>query len=142
MTEQELCRAAIAMLDRSYSPYSHFPVGAALECSDGTVFTGCNIENAAYGVTICAERTAIFKALSEGRRDFVRIAIAERVPPSTPSISSSRISSCAYRATSVSPAVIPSPVKSNRQVGVSTVAVFIVPDAHVTRNASMVSVFP
>ena len=60
MTEQELCRAAIAMLDRSYSPYSHFPVGAALECSDGTVFTGCNIENAAYGLTICAERTAIF----------------------------------------------------------------------------------
>ena len=65
MTEQELCRAAIAMLGRSYSPYSHFPVGAALECSDGTVFTGCNIENAAYGLTICAERTAIFKAISE-----------------------------------------------------------------------------
>ena len=69
MTEQELCRAAIAMLDRSYSPYSHFPVGAALECSDGTVFTGCNIENAAYGLTICAERTAIFKAISEGHRE-------------------------------------------------------------------------
>ena len=65
MTEQELCRAAIAMLDRSYSPYSHFPVGAALECSDGTVFTGCNIENAAYGLTICAERTAIFKVMQE-----------------------------------------------------------------------------
>ena len=48
------------------------------QCSDGTVFTGCNIENAAYGVTICAERTAIFKAVSEGRRDFVRIAIAGR----------------------------------------------------------------
>ena len=78
MTEQELCRAAIAMLDRSYSPYSHFPVGAALECSDGTVFTGCNIENAALGSTICAERTAIFQAVSEGRRDFVRIAIAGR----------------------------------------------------------------
>ena len=76
MTEQELCRAAIAMLDRSYRPYSHFPVGAALECSDGTVFTGCNIENAAYGLTICAERTAIFKAISEGRRDFKRIVIA------------------------------------------------------------------
>ena len=76
MTEQELCRAAIAMLDRSYSPYSHFPVGAALECSDGTVFTGCNIENAAYGLTICAERTAIFKAISEGHRDFKRIVIA------------------------------------------------------------------
>lgn len=76
MTEQELCRAAIAMLGRSYSPYSHFPVGAALECSDGTVFTGCNIENAAYGLTICAERTAIFKAISEGHRDFKRIVIA------------------------------------------------------------------
>ena len=76
MTEQELCRAAIAMLDHSYSPYSHFPVGAALECSDGTVFTGCNIENAAYGLTICAERTAIFKAISEGHRDFKRIVIA------------------------------------------------------------------
>ena len=66
------------MLDRAYIPYSHFPVGAALECADGTVFTGCNIENAAYGCTICAERTAIFKAVSEGRRDFVRIAIAGR----------------------------------------------------------------
>ena len=76
MTQQELCQTAINMLDRAYVPYSHFPVGAALECSDGTVFTGCNIENAAYGVTICAERTAIFKAVSEGRRDFVRIAIA------------------------------------------------------------------
>lgn len=76
MTEQELCQAAIAMMERSYIPYSHFPVGAALECSDGTVFTGCNIENAAYGLTICAERTAIFKAISEGHRDFKRIVIA------------------------------------------------------------------
>ena len=50
MTQQELCQTAINMLDRAYVPYSHFPVGAALECSDGTVFTGCNIENAAYGV--------------------------------------------------------------------------------------------
>jgi len=64
------------MLDRAYCPYSHFPVGAALECSDGTVFTGCNVENAAYGVAICAERTAMTKAVSEGHRDFVRIAIA------------------------------------------------------------------
>ena len=76
MTEQELCQKAIEMLDRAYVPYSHFPVGAALECSDGTVFTGCNVENAAYGPTICAERTAIVKAVSEGHRDFVRIAIA------------------------------------------------------------------
>ena len=60
----------------SHAPYSHFPVGAALECADGTVFTGCNIENAAYGLTICAERTAIFKAISEGHRDFKRIVIA------------------------------------------------------------------
>ncbi|MGN8969787.1 cytidine deaminase [Intestinimonas sp. HCP28S3_D6] len=76
MTEQELVDRAFAMLDRSYAPYSHFPVGAALECADGTVFTGCNVENAAYGSTICAERTAAVKAISEGHRDdFVRIAI-------------------------------------------------------------------
>lgn len=76
MSEKELCQTAVAMLDRAYCPYSHFPVGAALECSDGTVFTGCNVENAAYGVAICAERTAMTKAVSEGHRDFVRIAIA------------------------------------------------------------------
>ena len=63
MTEQVLCQKAIAMLDMAYVPYSHFPVGAALLCKDGTVFTGCNIENAAYGDTICAERTAIFLSL-------------------------------------------------------------------------------
>ena len=78
MTRDELKAAAVAMLDRAYIPYSRFPVGAALECGDGTVFTGCNIENAAYGATICAERTAIAKAVSEGRRDFVRIVIAGR----------------------------------------------------------------
>ena len=76
MTIQELCQKAVEMQQFSYVPYSHFPVGAALECSDGTVFTGCNVENAAYGSTICAERTAIVKAVSEGHRDFVRIAIA------------------------------------------------------------------
>ena len=76
MTKQELCQKAVEMLDMAYVPYSHFPVGAALECADGTVFTGCNVENAAYGPTICAERTAIVKAVSEGHRDFVRIAIA------------------------------------------------------------------
>ena len=78
MTERELCQTAVAMLDVAYIPYSHFPVGAALECADGTVYTGCNIENAAYGPTVCAERVAIFKAVSEGHRDFVRIAIAGR----------------------------------------------------------------
>ena len=78
MTREELKTAAVAMLDRAYCPYSHFPVGAALECADGTVFTGCNIENAAYSPGICAERTAVAKAVSEGHTDFVRIAIAGR----------------------------------------------------------------
>ena len=78
MTREELKAAAVAMLDRAYIPYSHFPVGAALECSDGTVFTGCNIENASFCPTICAERTAVAKAVSEGHRDFVRIVIAGR----------------------------------------------------------------
>lgn len=60
---------------KSYSPYSHFCVGAALLCKNGKVYTGCNIENAAYTPTNCAERTAIFKAVSEGERDFEAIAI-------------------------------------------------------------------
>ena len=76
MTKQELCRKAQDMLRMAYVPYSHFPVGAALECEDGTVFTGCNIENAAYGPTNCAERTAVFKAVSEGHLQFKRITIA------------------------------------------------------------------
>ena len=78
MTREELKAAAVAMLDRAYIPYSQFPVGAALECSDGTVFTGSNIENAAYSPTLCAERVAVGKAVSEGHRDFVRIAVAGR----------------------------------------------------------------
>lgn len=76
MTDRELVELAFGMLERSYVPYSAFPVGAALECDDGTVFTGCNVENAAYGSTICAERTALVKAVSEGHRDgFVRLAV-------------------------------------------------------------------
>ncbi len=75
MTDQELLDLARKASENSYSPYSHFPVGAALECADGTIFTGCNVENAAYGDTMCAERTAVFKAVSEGHRSFVRIAI-------------------------------------------------------------------
>ena len=76
MTKEELCAKAVAMLDMAYVPYSHFPVGAALECADGTVFTGCNVENAAFGSTICAERTALVKAVSEGHRDdLVRLAV-------------------------------------------------------------------
>ena len=78
MTREELKAAAVAMLDRAYVPYSHFPVGAALECADGTVFTGCNVENAAYPAGICAERNAIFHAAAEGERDFVRLVVAGR----------------------------------------------------------------
>ena len=78
MTDQELVNLAFTMLERSYVPYSHFPVGAALLCADGAVFTGCNVENAAYGSCICAERTALVKAVSEGRRDFVKLAVAGR----------------------------------------------------------------
>ncbi len=76
MTKEELCKKAVDMLKMAYVPYSHFPVGAALECDDGTVYTGCNIENAGYTPTNCAERTAVFKAVSEGHRKFTRIAIA------------------------------------------------------------------
>ena len=78
MNLDELKATAVAMLDRAYCPYSHFAVGAALECADGTVFTGCNIENAAYSPGICAERTAVAKAVSEGHTDFIRIVIAGR----------------------------------------------------------------
>lgn len=76
MTDRELVDLAFSMLERSYVPYSKFPVGAALLCEDGTVFTGCNVENAAYGSTICAERTALLKAVSEGHRDdWVKMAV-------------------------------------------------------------------
>ena len=78
MTDQELMDMAKKAAEYAYVPYSKFPVGAALECSDGTIFTGCNVENAAYGATICAERTAMVKAVSEGHRDFDTIVIAGR----------------------------------------------------------------
>lgn len=70
-----LIRAAFAAREKAYTPYSHFKVGAALLAKDGSVFTGCNIENAAYGPTNCAERTALFKAVSEGVTAFEAIAI-------------------------------------------------------------------
>ena len=71
-----LCETAVAMRQMSYVPYSHFRVGAALLTADGEIFTGCNIENAAYTPGICAERTAIFKAVSEGHRSFAALAIS------------------------------------------------------------------
>lgn len=76
MDRTELLNAAVEARKASYCPYSHFAVGAALLCSDGTVYTGCNIENASYTPTVCAERVAFFKAVSEGRRDFAAIAVS------------------------------------------------------------------
>ena len=72
---QELVGVALAARDQAYAPYSNYPVGAALLTEDGEIFTGCNIENAVYPATCCAERVAIFKAVSEGRRDFLAIAV-------------------------------------------------------------------
>ena len=75
MRDLELIRLAKQAREQAYAPYSGFMVGAALLCVDGTVYTGCNIENAAYSPTNCAERTAFFKAVSEGKREFTAIAI-------------------------------------------------------------------
>ena len=72
---QELISAAMAQLERAYAPYSHFKVGAALLTEEGRIYTGCNIENAAYTPTNCGERTAFFKAVSEGERSFRAICI-------------------------------------------------------------------
>ncbi len=76
MTDRQLAELALEARKNAYTPYSNFNVGAALLCTDGTVFTGCNVENAAFGSTICAERTALVKAVSEGQRTFATIAVA------------------------------------------------------------------
>lgn len=75
VTDDELIKMAWNAMQYSYSPYSKYKVGAALLCKDGKVYTGCNIENASYGATNCAERTALFKAVSEGEKEFIAIAI-------------------------------------------------------------------
>jgi cytidine deaminase len=75
MNPQELARLAVEAMHHAYVPYSGYKVGAALLCADGTVYQGCNIENAAYGPTNCAERTAFFKAVYDGHRDFTDIAV-------------------------------------------------------------------
>ena len=75
MTPEVLIDLAKQAMENAYAPYSGYKVGAALLCADGTVFTGCNIENASFSPTICAERTAFAKAVSEGQREFVAIAV-------------------------------------------------------------------
>lgn len=75
MNNSELISRALEARKFSYSPYSGFSVGAALLCDDGSVYAGCNIENSSFSPTICAERTAIFKAVSEGKKNFLKIAV-------------------------------------------------------------------
>lgn len=83
-TESELLDAALRARENAVADYSHFRVGAALETHSGEIFTGCNVENATYGLTACAERVAVWKALSEGRRQFRRIAVAADSEKLTP----------------------------------------------------------
>ena len=84
VSDETLLGLAREAMSRSYSPYSGYPVGAALHATDGRIFQGCNIENASFGATICAERTAMVKAVSEGAREFDVIAIATRDTPGWP----------------------------------------------------------
>lgn len=75
MKKEQLTSLAKDAMGKAYSPYSGYKVGAALLCKDGSVYTGCNVENASFSATNCAERTAFFKAVSEGKREFLAIAI-------------------------------------------------------------------
>ena len=75
MSAEKLCALALEAMQHAYAPYSGYKVGAALLCKDGSIYQGCNIENAAYGPTNCAERTAFFKAVYDGKREFAAIAV-------------------------------------------------------------------
>jgi cytidine deaminase len=79
-----LTQAAKAVRERAHAPFSNFKVGAAIEDENGAIYTGCNIENASYGLTLCAERVAVFKAISEGAGRLTRIAIVADTPTPTP----------------------------------------------------------
>ena len=84
MADSRLVEAARTARQHAVADFSGFKVGAALETADGTIVTGCNVENATYGLTICAERVAMFKALSEGHRNFVRVAVVADTTDPTP----------------------------------------------------------
>src|SRR5881409_1196794 len=84
LMKPELIAAAVTARERALAPYSDFKVGAALETKDGKIYTGCNIENVSYGLTVCAERVALWKALSEGAREFQQIVIVTDAPVVTP----------------------------------------------------------
>lgn len=79
-----LIEAALTAREKAHAPYSHFRVGAALEADDGQIITGCNIENATYGLSLCAERVAVFKAVSEGVREFRRVVVVADTEILTP----------------------------------------------------------
>ena len=79
-----LMQAALDARRNAYAPFSKFLVGAAIEDGQGRIHTGCNVENASYGLTVCAERSALYKAVSEGARTFIRIAVAAETDPLTP----------------------------------------------------------
>ena len=78
--KQSLISSALGALERAYAPYSGFHVAAALLCGDGSVFTGCNVENASYGLTVCAERNALFQAIAAGEREFSILAVVADTP--------------------------------------------------------------
>lgn len=82
--EKELVEAARNVREQAYAPYSNFRVGAALRTRSGKIYTGCNVESASYGLTVCAERVAIWKAVSEGEKDFVEIAVVAGTEELTP----------------------------------------------------------
>src|SRR5947208_15050035 len=85
MTADPLFIAAAAARNKAYAPYCGFRVGAAAQSADGLIYTGCNVENASFGLTLCAERVAIAKAISEGSRKFIRVAVyAETEEPTPP----------------------------------------------------------
>jgi cytidine deaminase len=85
MSVEDLVQAALRARENAFAPYSSFKVGAALETTDGKIFTGCNVENSTYGLTVCAERVALWKAISEGERKFRRIVVTTATEhPGTP----------------------------------------------------------